>query len=112
MEDKARVGRRRYVRSELSDFIVLLLDQLSSHLLFLLLEDDLFDDDEFCWDVEAEHHTTNSQGEGLCKWVSRYLDGSIGYFTYSDGDNVFVRWAVDGDAWFYDLEQLEILGEV
>lgn len=75
-------------------------------------ESDIFDDDEGCWDVEAEHHTTNSQGEGLCKWFSRYLDGSIGYFTYSDGDNVFVRWAVDGDAWSYDLEQLKILGEV
>ena len=83
-----------------------------------LLEDcpksDLFDDDEFCWDVEAEYHTTNSQGEGLCKWVSRYLDGSIGYFTYSDGDahSVVVCWDVDGDAWVYDLEQLKILGEV
>ena len=78
-------------------------------------ESDLFDDDEGCWDVEAEHHTTNSQGEGLCKWFSRYLDGGLGYFTF-DGDTqssgVRVTWVVDGDDWYYNWDRLKVLGEV
>ena len=78
-------------------------------------ESDLFDDDEGCWDVEAEHHTTNSQGEGLCKWFSRYLNGSLGYFTFDGGapsSSVVVNWDVDGDAWCYQWGQLKVLGEV
>ena len=75
----------------------------------------LFITDEDCWDVEAEHHTTNSQGEGLCKWFSRYLDGGLGYFTF-DGDaqssGVGVKWDVDGDSWYYEWGQLKVLGEV
>lgn len=78
-------------------------------------EGDLFTDDEDLWDVESGHHTTNSQGEGLCKWYSTYLDGSLGYLTF-DGDapssGVWVKWDVDGDAWYYGWSQLKILGEV
>lgn len=77
----------------------------------------LFTDDEGCWDVEAEHHTTDSQGEGLCKWFSRYLDGSLGYFTFDGGggaqsSGVWVKWDADGDAWYYEWGQLKVLGEV
>lgn len=77
-------------------------------------ESELFTDDEFCWDVKSEYHTTNSQGEGLCQWFSKYLDGSVGYFTYSGGgdSSVVVCWDVDDDAWCYDLGMLKILGEV
>lgn len=80
--------------------------------------DSLFADDEDCWDVEVEHHTTNSQGEGLCKWFSRYLDGGLGYFTFYGGggdaqsSDVVVKWDVDGDAWYYQRDQLKVLGEV
>ena len=84
-----------------------------------LLEDcsegSLFTGDEGCWVVEAEHHTTNSQGEGLCKWFSMYLDGGLGYFTY-DGDaqssGVGVKWDIDDDVWYYEWGQLKVLGEV
>lgn len=75
----------------------------------------LFTDGEDCWDVEAEHHTTNSQGEGLCKWFSRYLGGGLGYFTFEgDAQNsgVCVKWDVDGDFWCYNWGQLKVLGEV
>ena len=75
----------------------------------------LYDDDKDLWDVESPYHTTNSQGEGLCKWLSRYLDGSLGYFTF-DGDTqssgVRVTWDVDGDEWYYNWDQLKVLGEV
>lgn len=75
----------------------------------------LFTNDEGCWDVESGHHTTNSQGEGLCKWFSMYLDGGLGYFTF-DGDapssGVWVKWDADGDAWYYGWESLKVLGEV
>lgn len=78
-------------------------------------EGGLFTTDEDCWDVEAEHHTTNSQGEGLCKWFSMYLDGGLGYFTF-DGDaqssGTVVEWDVDGDSWYYEWGQLKVLGEV
>lgn len=79
--------------------------------------DSLFADDEDCWDVEAEHHTTNSQGEGLCKWFSRYLDGGLGYLTFDGGggaqsSGVGVKWDVDGDSWYYQWDQLKVLGEV
>ena len=81
--------------------------------------DSLFTDDEDCWDVEAEHHTTNSQGEGLCKWFSRYLDGGLGYFTFYGGGrggapstDAVVVWDAVGDAWCYQLESLKVLGEV
>ena len=77
--------------------------------------DTLFADDEDCWDVEAEHHTTNSQGEGLYKWLSRYLDGSLGYLTYDGGApsmGVWVRWDSDGEEWYYQWDQLKVLGEV
>lgn len=76
-------------------------------------EEYLFTEHEECWDVDSPYHTTNSQG-GLCKWFSMYLDGSVGYFTYSDKgyDSVSVRWDVDGDVWSYDLGQLKVLGEV
>ena len=81
--------------------------------------DSLFADDEDCWDVEAApHHTTNSQGEGLCKWFSRYLDGGLGYFTFYGGgggaqsSDAVVTWDVDGDSWYYQLENLKVLGEV
>ncbi len=82
--------------------------------------DTLFADDEDCWDVEAEHHTTNSQGEGLCKWFSRYLDGGLGYFTFHGGvggggapsTDAVVVWDVDGDSWYYQWDQLKVLGEV
>ena len=75
---------------------------------------ELFTDDVFCWDVKSEYHTTNSQGEGLCQWFSKYLDGSVGYFTPSETNphSVVVRWDVDGGVWSYGLEQLKILGEV
>lgn len=74
----------------------------------------LFTGDKGCWDVTSPYHTTNSKGEGLCVWFSRYLDGSVGYFTYSgdDGDSVVVCWDVDGDEWHYDLGMLKVLGEV
>ena len=75
----------------------------------------LFTTDEVCWDVEEEHHTTNSQGEGLCKWFSRYLDGGLGYFTFDDNtpsSGVVVKWDVDGDSWYYKWGQLKVLGEV
>lgn len=80
-------------------------------------EGDLFTDDEDLWGVEAEHHTTNSQGEGLCKWYSTYLDGGLGYFTFDGGggaqsSGVWVKWDVDGDAWYYERGQLKVLGEV
>ena len=80
--------------------------------------DSLFTDGEDCWDVEAEHHTTNSQGEGLCKWFSTYLDGSLGYFTVYGGgggaqsSGVVVEWDVDGNSWCYEWGQLKVLGEV
>lgn len=77
--------------------------------------DTLFTDDDGCWDVESEHHITNSQGEGLCMWFSRYLDGGLGYFTYNSDESsssVWVKWDMDGDAWHYQLDQLKVLGEV
>lgn len=76
-------------------------------------EEDLFTNYERSWDVDSPYHTTNSEGEGLCNWFSMYLDGSVGYFTYSGDDgSVVVCWDVDGNAWYYDLGQLKILGEV
>lgn len=78
----------------------------------------IFTADKDCWDVEAEHHTTNSQGEGLCKWFSRYLDGGLGYFTFDGGrggaqsSSVVVEWDVDGDSWYYEWGMLKVLGEV
>ena len=83
-----------------------------------LLEDcpegGLFTGDKGCWDVTSPYHTTSPQGWGLCSWFSMYLDGSIGYFTYSGGDDssVVVCWDVDDDAWCYDLGMLKVLGEV
>lgn len=78
-------------------------------------EGGLFTADDGCWDVEAEHHTTNSQGEGLCKWFSMYLGGGLGYFTF-DGDaqssGVGVKWDIDDDVWYYEWGQLKVLGEV
>lgn len=77
-------------------------------------EGELFTDDVGCWATDSPYHRTNSQGEGLCKWFSKYLDGSIGYFTPYDTEDKsgVVRWGVDGGLWSYDLEQLKILGEV
>lgn len=75
----------------------------------------LFTTDKGCWDVEAEHHTTNSQGEGLCKWFSRYLDGGLGYFTFNgdaQSSGVGVKWDIDAAVWYYEWGQLKVLGEV
>lgn len=75
----------------------------------------IFTADKDCWDVEAEHHTANSQGEGLCKWLSRYLDGGLGYFTFdgnAQSSGTVVKWDMDGDAWCYRWGQLKVLGEV
>ena len=78
-------------------------------------ESTLFIDDNDLWDVEAEHHTTNSQGVGLCRWFSKYLDGGLGYFTF-DGNversGVWVKWEVDDDTWYYEWGMLKVLGEV
>lgn len=78
-------------------------------------ESDLFTNDEFCWDVKSKHHTTNSKGEGLCQWFSRYLDGGLGYFTFDGGapsSGTVVKWDMDGDSWHYEWGMLKVLGEV
>lgn len=75
----------------------------------------LFIDVKGCWVVESEHHTTNSQGEGLCGWFSRYLDGGLGYFTFdgnAQSSGTVVEWDVDGDSWYYEWGMLKVLGEV
>ena len=78
-------------------------------------ESTLFIDDKDLWDVESEHHTTNSQGKGLCRWFSMYLDGGLGYFTFdgnAQSSGVWVKWDIDGDAWHYEWGMLKVLGEV
>ena len=78
-------------------------------------EVDLFTDDGGCWDVDSPYHTTNSQGEGLYNWYSRYMDGGLGYATFdgnTQNSGVWVKWDKDGDAWYYEWDALKVLGEV
>lgn len=84
-------------------------------IMMTLPESLIFTGEKGLWAVEAEHHTTNSKGEGLYSWLSRYMDGGLGYATFDGNDRnsgVWVKWDKDDDAWYYEWECLKVLGEV
>lgn len=59
-------------------------------------------------------HLFEDDGSTAHRWISNYLDGTVGVTTFDgrEGEVLSVQWTSDGDSWTYTPSRLKFLGEV
>lgn len=62
--------------------------------------------------IRIAPHLFEDDGSTTHRWISNYLDGTVGVTTFDGSEVLSVQWTSDGDSWTYTPSRLKFLGEV